>query len=144
MATSLNKRFLSNTVWIIGGQIVKAAIGFVVSLYTAKYLGPSDYGILGYVTSIITLFTALANLGLGNIIVNEILINKNREGEIIGTAIVLQLLSSAISYLLVFATVVVLNIDDKTMWICTILQSFSLILAVRSIFCASLLVVSTT
>lgn len=130
MATSLNKRFLSNTVWIIGGQIVKAAIGFVVSLYTAKYLGPSDYGILGYVTSIITLFTALANLGLGNIIVNEILINKNREGEIIGTAIVLQLLSSAISYLLVFATVVVLNIDDKTMWICTILQSFSLILAV--------------
>lgn len=55
----MNKRFFTNSFWIIGGTIIKAIIGLIMSIFTARYLGPSNYGIIGYITTIITLVTAL-------------------------------------------------------------------------------------
>lgn len=123
----MNNKFIKNTSWIVGAQILKSLIGFVVNIFTAKMLGPSNYGIIGYVTSIITLFTAVANLGLTDIIVKELVSKKDKEGKIIGTAITMQLISSAISYAMVIFVVVILNPDDKIMLYCALLQSIILI-----------------
>lgn len=126
---TMKNKFLKNTSWIIGGQIIKSLVGFVISILTAKYLGPSNYGIIGYVTTIITVFTALSNLGLNNIIVKELIADREKSGQIIGTAITLQLISSAVAYFVVFGTVVVLNRNDTIMWLCALLQSGTLVLA---------------
>lgn len=123
----MNKRFIANTSWIIGSQIIKNLLGLVISIFTAKYLGPSNYGIIGYITSVCTFLTAVANLGLANIIIKEIIANKGKEGEVVGTAITMQLISSFICYLIVIGIVIVLNLNDKTMWICAILQAWTLV-----------------
>ena len=111
----MNKRFIANTSWIIGGQIIKNLLGFVVGIITANMLGPSNFGVLGYITSITTLFTAVANLGLGNIIIKEIIKNKGNEGAVVGTAMTMQTISSCVSYCLVILTIFVLNKTDKIM-----------------------------
>ena len=123
----MNKRFIANTSWIIGGQIIKNLLGFVVSIMTANMLGPSNFGVLGYITSITNLFTAIANLGLGNIIIKEIIKNKGKEGTVVGTAMTMQTISSSISYGLVVLTIFVLNKTDKIMMICALLQSLTLV-----------------
>ena len=123
----MNKRFIANTSWIIGGQIIKNLLGFVVGIITANMLGPSNFGVLGYVTSITTLFTAVANLGLGNIIIKEIIKNKGNEGAVVGSAMTMQIISSSISYGLVILTIFVLNKTDKVMMICALLQSLTLV-----------------
>lgn len=55
---TMKNKFLSNTFWILGGQIVKILISFVISMLTARYLGPSNYGVINYVGSYIAFFTS--------------------------------------------------------------------------------------
>ncbi len=124
----MNKRFLKNTAWIISGKIIQYLISFVVGVFTASYLGPSNYGILGYVTSIVIMFTAFANLGLGNFIVKEIVKNKGDEGTIVGTAMVLQIISSLIAYVLINVTIIACNVGNTVMYVCAMLQGFGLVL----------------
>ena len=72
-------------------------IGFVLSVISARYLGPNDYGIVTYVESYVAFATSLCSLGINSIIIKKIVIFKNRENELFGTAIILRLIASALS-----------------------------------------------
>lgn len=52
----LKNRFLKNTSWILFGQIIRLVISFIISIITARYLGPSNNGVLNYVNSYIAFF----------------------------------------------------------------------------------------
>lgn len=123
----MNTKFVKNASWIIGGKLARSLIGFVVSIFTAKMLGPTNFGVLGYITSVTTILTSFCTLGLDNIIVKE-LIQKKDEGTIIGTAITLELISSFISYGVAMAVIILSNTQDKIFWICGALQGASLLL----------------
>lgn len=82
---TMKNKFLSNTFWILGGQIVKILISFVISMLTARYLGPSNYGVINYVGSYIAFFTSLVGLGLNGVIIYELGNHRDEEGEILGT-----------------------------------------------------------
>ena len=38
-----------NASWMIIGRIYQMSLSFVVSMLTARYLGPSNYGLINYV-----------------------------------------------------------------------------------------------
>lgn len=118
----MNKKFFSNTFWILGGTILKALIGLAISIFTARYLGPSNYGIIGYVSTIINLFSAIATLGLANVLIKEYVQNKEESGKITGTAITLQFISSFISYICIVSVVFLCNMQDKTIILCAFVQ----------------------
>ena len=118
----MNQKFKSNTIWIVMGAIVKALIGFILTILTARYLGPSNFGIIGYVNSISNLFSAFASLGLINVLVKEHTNHKDEGGEITGTAIILQIISSLISYVLIVSAVFITNMNNKTILICAFIQ----------------------
>ncbi len=118
----MNKNFKSNTIWVVGGAVFKAIIGFVISILTARYLGPSNYGVIGYISSITNLFSAFATLGLANILIKEYIEHKEETGEITGTAIALQFISSFVSYILIVVMVMGFNPQDKSMLICALIQ----------------------
>lgn len=118
----MNSKFYSNTFWVVGGSIIKALLGLIISIITARFLGPSNYGIIGYITTITTLFSAFANLGFANVIIKEYVSNKGEAGKISGTAITLQFISSLLAYICIILFVLIFNINDKTMIICAIIQ----------------------
>lgn len=118
----MNKRFFTNSFWIIGGTIIKAIIGLIMSIFTARYLGPSNYGIIGYITTIITLVTAFATLGLSNILIKEYVRHKKLSGVITGTAVILQFCASFISYIFILIFVYIFNVNDRVMNICALVQ----------------------
>ena len=51
----LRKLFQNKTVqnsgWLIGGKLAQMLISLVVSLLTARYLGPSNFGLISYASS---------------------------------------------------------------------------------------------
>lgn len=49
-------KFTSNTIWLILEKIFQLILGLVVGIWTARYLGPSNYGILNYGASFIAFF----------------------------------------------------------------------------------------
>ena len=122
----MNRRFLKNATWIIAAKIVQLLIGLFVSAMSARYLGPANVGTIDYVASFVAFFTSFATLGLNNVIVKE-LIDRQDDGKVLGTSIIMRMMSSLLSMICVIALIVILNPNDKTMLAVTVLQSVSLI-----------------
>lgn len=127
----LNNRVFKNATWIIVAQIVKSIIGFVITMLTARYLGPSNYGLINYASSVVAFVTPLLYLGFTGILVQEIVVNPEKEGETLGTAIILSLVSSIFCICGILAVVSLINSGEKeTIIVCAL---YSVLLVFQSI-----------
>lgn len=86
-----------NAGYLIAGKIIQMMFGLVVTLLTARYLGPSNYGLINYATAYTSFFTALCTLGINNVLVKELIDHPGQEGIVIGTSMCLQSISSFMS-----------------------------------------------
>lgn len=120
-------RIFRNASWIIGAQVVKAIIGFFISILTARYLGPSNYGLINYAASIVTFVTPIMYLGLNSTLVQEVVNHPDREGETIGTAIVMGFFSSVLCILGIISFTLVANPGEwETTLVCGLYSSLLL------------------
>lgn len=122
-----NSLFLKNTIWNIGGKVLQMGISLVVGMLTARYLGPSNYGIIGYTASYVTFFSAIAQLGFDSVAVKEILEHPEKQGEVLGSTIFFRVISSLISSVGVAVLVYVVDDGDPLMVWVAFLQSLSLV-----------------
>lgn len=122
-----NKKVTKNTIWIMIERISQMLISLIVGVISARYLGPSNYGILNYGASLVAFFTAICKLGLENVIIKEYVERRNENGKLLGTALIMRLISSGLSVLAIFIIVYILNSNDNLMILVTMLQSIALI-----------------
>lgn len=121
-------KFAANTFWIIFGRIYQIAINLIVSVLSVRYLGPSNYGLINYAASFSSLFTAFCTLGIDELMVNELITKPQKQGKLLGTAVVLRICSSVFSVLTICLIVYILNPGEMlTFWV-TLLYSFGLIM----------------
>lgn len=125
---------VQNAGWLIGGKIFQMLISFLVSVITARYLGPSNYGLINYAGAYTAFFMAFCTLGINSVLVREFVNNPEREGEIIGTALGLRALSSLLSALMIIGLVTVIDHDDPIAIIVVALCSLSLVFKVFDTF----------
>ena len=93
----LGNKQAKNAGWLIGGKVLQMIISLFVGTITARYLGPSNYGIIGYVSAYIAFFNSLCTLGINSLLVKEFIDNPEKEGEILGSSLVLRIVSSFLS-----------------------------------------------
>ena len=123
---NLTNRFVKNTFWILGGQIFRLIISFIISSLTARYLGPSNNGIINYVTSYISFFTSIVGLGLNGVIIHELVNHRDEEGKILGTAIILRCVVGIISFFGFIALVYIIDGKDQIIMQVAFLQALQL------------------
>ncbi len=87
-------RIAKNASWLIIGKLGQSILGFFVGIFTARFLGPSNYGLINYASSLVGFVTPVVFLGLNNTLVRELVTNPEEEGKIIGTSILLSFASS--------------------------------------------------
>ena len=69
---SLRKnKVVRNAGWIIGGKIANKLLAFVVGIFAARYLGPSNYGLINYAAAYAAFFASLCTLGINSVIVKN-------------------------------------------------------------------------
>lgn len=90
----IKNRVIKNASWIIACKVIQSLLGLVISMLTARYLGPSNYGLINYAASVVAFVVPIMQLGLNSILVQEIIEGKDPEGTIIGTATVMSFTSS--------------------------------------------------
>lgn len=90
----IKNKIVKNASWIIGVKIFQAILGLIISMLTARYLGPSGFGVISYAASVVAFVVPIMQLGMSNILVKEMVDDPLHEGEILGTALVLNLISS--------------------------------------------------
>lgn len=116
-----------NTFWLIGAKVYQVAVNLLVSMLTARFLGPSNYGLINYAASFTAMFTSLCTLGINSILVNELLSEEKQQGRILGTAIGLRLASSLLSVVTIVALAYGLNPGEKTTVLVVLIYSTTLI-----------------
>lgn len=126
------KSFLKNSVvqnagWLMFGKIAQMVISLLVGIITARYLGPSNYGILNYAGAYAAFFMAFCTLGTKAILVKEFVDNPDEEGEIIGSTLFMRGISSILSAIVIVLIVSVVDAGEKTTIIVTALYSLGLI-----------------
>lgn len=127
MLNIFKTKIVKNASWMVGVRIFQMILSFFVGLYVARYLGPANYGTLNYTLSLIALFSAVSTLGFNNILVKELIDRPEKQGEVIGTSIVLRLFSSLFSIVSVILVAYLFNPDDKIIIVMTAVQSLALL-----------------
>ena len=121
-------RFIKNTSWIVFGSIIQAAFSFVMSILIARYLQPSNYGLINYTASIVAIFSSICTLGLNNTMIKFIIDNPDKEGGYLGTAVLMRLYAAIISTILLNIFLGIIYGFKNIIVIISLLQMFSVVL----------------
>ena len=103
------KKFKINLSWLVFDKFFRASLNVLLSIFLARSLGPSNFGLLSYLLALIFLFTAFSSLGMNPILTNKIIKNKNNHDVLINSYY-LRFLSSVISY---FLFILLISLDDE-------------------------------
>ncbi|MFA7193551.1 MAG: flippase [Candidatus Paceibacterota bacterium] len=96
------QKYFKNTGWLFAGRIFSLAISFFVGIYVARYLGPSNYGLMSFAISFVGIFGVLSSLGIDEIVNREIVKNHNIKDKIIGTAFFIKISGSVLAIFFIF------------------------------------------
>lgn len=117
----LKNRVMQNASWMIIGRIYQMGLAFVVGLLTARYLGPSNYGLINYAASFSSFFSTFCVLGINSIIVKNFIDHPSEEGKTIGSAIGIRMISSFCSVVLMLTATFFLDRGERTTHIVVLL-----------------------
>lgn len=87
-------KVFNNAKWIILCKVVQSVLQLIVGMLCARYLGPSNYGLINYAASIVAFAMPIMKLGFDAVLVYELVESPEKEGEIMGTSLFFNLLSS--------------------------------------------------
>lgn len=102
------KKSVNNAMWIIGCKIVQSLLNVLVTMLTARYFGPAKYGVINYAASIVAFMLPFMKLGFTSTLVQEFVDYPEKEGQTLGTALVMNVISSFVCMLgvVLFASIV--------------------------------------
>lgn len=126
-AHPLAKKFIGNTGWMMFKNIYSMLISLIVGSLSARYLGPSNFGLLNYGSSIISFFTTVSKLGMDSVVVGEMVRNPEKENSYLGSALIMRFVTSVLSFFAIWGIVVVLEPDNRLLQIVTVLQAIAIV-----------------
>lgn len=122
-----SKQFFNNIGWLMGGKIVNMILQFIVSLATARYLGPSNFGTINYVAAYVSFFSSIASLGLAVIVIREIATNRYDNNVVVWTSIWMRFATAVVSTISIIALMFITNQDDPIIAQIAFLESLSIL-----------------
>lgn len=107
---TIKKNFFS----LAFAEIVTKAIGALLYMVLARYLGPSEFGIYSIAISFVTIFSIIANLGVDPFLVKEIARDPVKTAPLLQSAVTIKLLGSLTSYIAILSCIIFLPYNHIT------------------------------
>lgn len=95
-------------------KVLRLIAGLFVGGYVARHLGPSQYGLLNYVISLVTLFSILGDLGMESIIVRELIRHEEKRDRLLGTAFALKVCAAVTIFISLIVLAQLSTTDTQT------------------------------
>lgn len=110
---SQRQHIILNTGWLLADRALRMIVGLLVGVWTARYLGPEQFGLYNYAVAFVFLFGTIAALGgLDGIVVRDIVRESFAKEEILGTAFALRLAAGLLTFLLAVGVGIMLHSGD--------------------------------
>lgn len=104
---------LNNIIWLFFDKFIRLGVGLLVGVWIARYLGPEQFGLLNYALAFVTLFTAVASLGLNSIVVRDLVQDPANADTTMGTSFVLSVLGGFSAFCLSLLAISYARPDDE-------------------------------
>lgn len=101
-----------NLIWLFLDKVIRLGFGLIVGVLVARYLEPELFGKWNYAIAFVSLVSALATLGLDQIVVKHLLKKDQEESVLLGTAFFLRLIGSFFSTLIIIVYFFFFKNDD--------------------------------
>jgi len=130
----IKSKSFKNAAWLIGGKVIQMLLSLLVGIYTARYLGPGNYGLVNYGMAYVGFFMSLCTLGINSVIIKDFFDHPQEQGTAIGTTLVLRALSGFCSVIMITGIVAVLEHDEPVTIVIVVLCSLSLLFQIFDTF----------
>ena len=131
---NVQSKVIKNAGWIIGCKIAQSALSLVINMISARFLGPSNYGLITYVASIVAFVLPIMQLGLSKTLVMDLIERPNEEGTVLGTAFAMNIVSALACMTAVYGYLCIVDSNEPTTILVGFIYSISLIFQATEIF----------
>lgn len=131
---NVQSKVIKNAGWIIGCKIAQSALSLVINMISARFLGPSNYGLITYVASIVAFVLPIMQLGLSKTLVMDLIERPNEEGTVLGTAFAMNIVSALACLTAVYGYLRIVDSNEPTTILVGFIYSISLIFQATEIF----------
>lgn len=128
------KKIFGNSLWQIGEKILTMLVTVIATSLIARYLGPQDYGVVNYIISVVSLFTAFSTFGMQEITIKDFVNEEDSKEHILGTSFVIRFIGGILLIMISQITLYILNGANITYQIlgiimgsCILFKSFEVI-----------------
>jgi len=111
------KRIARNTTLLLLAQLTGYCLGFFYIVYTARYLGVRDFGVLSFALAITAIFAVLTDIGLEPLTVREVARDKKLAPKYLANLTIIKVALSAITFILIAIVVSLMDSPAKTVTI---------------------------
>jgi O-antigen/teichoic acid export membrane protein len=91
-------RIAKNTAVLIISQIIGYILSFFYTIYLARYLGPTNFGVLTFAIAVTAIFSIVTDFGLSSLMVREIARNKSILRKYVKNIVLIKIIVVLISY----------------------------------------------
>ena len=106
------RRVIDNTGWVLAERVLRYTVGFLVGVWIARYVGPSDYGLLNYAAAFVGVLAFMSTLGLDSLAVREMVQDPQSRGEILGTLLLMRLVGGVLLIIIAVVGLTILQPGD--------------------------------
>lgn len=105
---------IGNTGWLLTDRGIRLAVGLLMSVWVARYLGPSQLGQYNFAMAFAAFFAVFATLGLDSVVVRDLVRLPDQAPEILGATFVLRIAGATSSILFTILAINCLRPQDET------------------------------
>lgn len=120
------RKVASNAKWIILCRVAQSLLQLLIGMLSARYLGPANYGLIYYAKSVVAFAVPFTQLGLNATLVRELIDDPEKEGQILGTSLLMSFLSSLLCIGSVWVFVSIANRGEAQTIVVCLLYSLSM------------------
>ena len=124
------KTIFKNMSWLLISQIIASVCAFIWTILMARYLGVSNYGILGFAISLTGILSFTVDFGISTHIVRHIAIDYSSAPKYLGNAIPLKGLFSLGSIFIILIVLILMKSNELTI---TVTLLFAIEMIIKSI-----------
>jgi len=110
---ALVRRVFRNTSWLTFEHALRMAVGLVVGIAIARYLGPAQFGLYALLMSLVAIAGALSPLAADSVVTRELIADFDSRHEILGSQAWLRCVGALIALLTVLVVFVLMQSQKR-------------------------------
>ncbi len=104
---------VENIIWMSLDRIFQMGLGIITNIFVTRYLGKDGTGVISYIKSFCSIFLSLSVVGVSNISIRFFVRERGKQGEILGTLLLIRLIGALFSTGIVILILPFLNVVDN-------------------------------